>query len=51
MAEIDEGVAGHGEGELSLADGFAFDGGDEEGAGIEDGDEAESQDWLSCWER
>ena len=39
MAEIDEGVAGHGEGELSLADGFAFDGGDEEGAGIEDGDE------------
>ena len=31
------GVAGHGEGELSLTGGRAFDGGDEEGADVEDG--------------
>ena len=38
VAQVDKGVAGHGEGELGLADGFAFDGGDEEGAGVADGD-------------
>ena len=39
MAEIDDGVAGHGEGELCLAGGGAFNGGDEQGADVEDGGE------------
>src|ERR1700722_7017023 len=39
MAEVDQGVAAHGEGELSLAGGDAGDDGDEQGAGIEYGGE------------
>ena len=38
-ADIDEGVAGHDEGELGLAGGFAFDDGDKQGTGVEDRDE------------
>jgi|SRR5580698_10039257 len=38
-AEVDECVAGHDEGELRLTGGFSFDDGDEQGAGVEDGDE------------
>lgn len=39
VAEIDDGVTGHGEGELGLAGGGTFDGGDEEGADVKDGGE------------
>ncbi len=39
VADVDKDVAAHGEGELGLADGFAFEHGDEQGAGVEDADE------------
>lgn len=38
LGEIDEGVAGHDEGELGLAGGLLLDAGDEQSAGVEDGD-------------
>ena len=40
VAEIDEDVAADGEGELGLASAWAFDGGDDERAGVEDGGES-----------
>ena len=39
FADVDEGVAGHDEGELSLAAVGALDDGNQKGAGVEDGDE------------
>ena len=36
VAKVDKSVASHGEGELGLAGAGAFDGSDEEGAGVED---------------